>query len=147
MILAISVPRNSAFMPETQLWHLSHVEGWRMFQKTCKIHFWSRVVRWIDLVSNHFPNFGTQNSAFMPETKVFCIFLHYEGFWNSQKQSNPSFFVQWSIMHAFCAKPFLQPRYPVIVHSLPKEVFYIFTLRRFLNRSNTIQTTIFCAME
>jgi hypothetical protein len=51
----------------------SHEEGWRMFQNTCKSHFGSKAVRWMHLVWNHFPNFGTQNSAFTPETKVFCI--------------------------------------------------------------------------
>jgi hypothetical protein len=46
---------------------------------------------------------------------IFTSFLQYEGFRTAQKQSKPSFFVQWSRMDAFGPKPFSLLRYPDIL--------------------------------
>jgi hypothetical protein len=69
----------------------SHEECWRMFQNTCKSHFGSKAVLWMHLVWKHFPNFGTQNSAFTPETKVFCIFYFAKVFEMLEKNPNHHF--------------------------------------------------------
>jgi hypothetical protein len=73
-------------------------------------------------------NFATSvpyNSAFMLDTQVLH---HFEHLLNASKCSQTSFKAHWSWMHAFGVKPFLQPRYPEIVHSLPKQKFCIFLL-------------------
>jgi hypothetical protein len=74
---------------------------------------------------NHICNFGAPNSASGPKHK-FCIFLHSEGIENAKKHSQSTFWVQWSRMDALVTKPFSQLRYPEIVHSVPKHMYYIF---------------------
>jgi hypothetical protein len=74
---------------------------------------------------NHICNFGTPNSAFTPETQVLHLF-HSEGIENVEKHSQSSFWVQWSRMNALVTKLFSQLRYPEIVHSISKHMYYIF---------------------
>jgi hypothetical protein len=74
-----------------------------MFQNTRKNHFGSKAVQWIHLVQNHFPNSGTQNSAFMLDTQV-LQFLHSKAFQNALKHSQTSIYVQGIRMDAFGRK-------------------------------------------
>jgi hypothetical protein len=74
---------------------------------------------------NHTCNFGSQIAHSRLKQK-FCIFLHSEGIENVEKRSQSSFWVQWSRIDTLVTEPFSQLRYPEIVHSIPKHMYYIF---------------------
>jgi hypothetical protein len=72
----------------------------------------------------------------------FCITFHAKGFQNAHKDNQISFWVKWSRMDAFGAKPFLQLRYTKIVHLGLNHKFCMFLRAEgFLNAPKHNQTS------
>jgi hypothetical protein len=59
MIFTISVPRNSAFTPETQVLYILTLRKFLNCSKTIQTIIFCNGVEWMHLVQNHSHNFGT----------------------------------------------------------------------------------------
>ena len=134
MVLFVATPFSQLRYPE--ILHLgpkhkfcifSHAEGLRNAAEHSQTSFWVYWSRMGIYVAKPFLQLRYPELVHSGPKHKFCIFSHAEGLRNAPEHSQTSFWVQWTRMGLFVAKPFSQLRYPEILHSGRKHKFCIFS--------------------